>query len=178
MKKEKITKQEKEKTVEECPAFGKGYDAEVEECQLCAKDFPTDFQKCKELTLGTKKTEKKGENTKQVVEKVKSEGTKVEKTKVTKTTKKEKKSSAESKTLQYVANKVTQGRYLKGTAEQKILAMFSRGLGKRIVPLLKKGVQYGDWYRIVHWPERTIMDKLELVKYIDKGGKKIVTLSK
>jgi len=111
------------------------------------------------------------------VEKVKSEGTKVEKTKA-KNTKKEKKSSAESKTLQYVANKVTQGRHLKGTAEQKILAMFSRGLGKRIVPLLKKGVQYGDWYRLVHWPERTIMDKLELVKYIDKGGKKIVTLSK
>jgi len=163
-------KERNEKTMEECPAFGKGYDASVEECQLCAKDFPTDFQKCKELTLGTK-TEKTKKNTKQVVE------TKVEKTKA-KNTKKEKKSSAESKTLQYVANKVTQGRHLKGTAEQKILAMFSRGLGKRIVPLLKKGVQYGDWYRLVHWPERTIMDKLELVKYIDKGGKKIVTLSK
>jgi hypothetical protein len=55
-----MKKEEGKKKVEEaCPAFGKGYDAEVEECQLCEKGFPEEFKTCKELTLGQKKAEKK-----------------------------------------------------------------------------------------------------------------------
>jgi thiol:disulfide interchange protein len=173
------------KDAAECALFGTGYDTNEAECQVCEKDFPSDYKRCKELTLKGKKANKnaeeaeteevkKAEASGQVEEKKKME----KKVKVRKRTEKKasKKSSAESKTLQYVEHKVKQGKSLKGTSEQKILTLFCRGLGKKIVPLLKKGLPYGDWYRLVHWPERTIMERLGLIKYVDKKGVKTVML--
>jgi hypothetical protein len=184
MKNEKEKKEIKE--TEGCALFGTGYDPKEAECQVCEKDYPSDYKRCKELTLAkgrkdatsatveTKKTDKK-EVTKKTDKEVKTKtGKQVEKK--TKATKVVKKSPVESKTLQYVERKVKQGKGLKGTSEQKILILFNRGLGKKITPLLKKGIPYGDWYRLVHWPERTIMERLGLVKYIDKKGVKTVML--
>jgi hypothetical protein len=171
--------------------FGSGFDPKEAECQICEKDYPSDYKKCKELTLAkagrenttsatvaTKKTDKKGV-TKKVDKEVKTEKKAEKKARATKEANvvaKEKKSPTESKTLQYVEKKVKQGKSLKGTSEEKILTLFCRGLGKKITPLLKKGIPYGDWYRLVHWPERTIMERLGLVKYINKKGVKVVVL--